>query len=36
MNQWPMDNPQMEGEALKVEMMAEVCKPLAKGRMELD
>ncbi len=36
MNQWLADNPQLEGEALGVEKMAEVCKPLAKGRMELD
>jgi len=36
MNHWLAENPHLKGEALTVEKMAEVCKPLAKGRMSLD
>lgn len=33
---WLESNRHLEGEALTVEKMAEVCRPLAKGRIELD
>jgi len=33
---WLAENPRLRGEALTVERMLEVCKPLAKGRMDLD
>jgi hypothetical protein len=36
MDQWLAANVPVTGEALTVEKMAEVCKPLAKGRMDLD
>jgi hypothetical protein len=36
MNRWLKENPRLRGEALTVEKMAEVCRPLAKGRMSLD
>jgi hypothetical protein len=36
MNHWLKENPQLRGEALTVEKMAEVCRPLARGRMSLD
>ncbi len=36
MGGWLAANPKLEGEALTVEKMAEVCIPLAKGRMELE
>ncbi len=35
MARWLKENP-AQGEALSVEKMAEVCRPLSKGRMELD
>jgi hypothetical protein len=35
MNLWLRENP-LQGEALSVEKMAEVCLPLSKGRMDLD
>ena len=36
MNRWMSENPHLKGEALTVNKMAEVCKPLSKGRMDLD
>jgi len=36
MNHWMMENPKLKGEALTVEKMTEVCRPLAKGRMSLE
>jgi len=36
MDSWLAENAPLSGEALTVEKMAEVCKPLAKGRMDLD
>jgi len=36
MNHWLMENPKLKGEALTVEKMVEVCRPLAKGRMSLE
>ena len=36
MNHWLMENPKLKGEALTVEKMSEVCRPLAKGRMSLE
>jgi len=36
MKQWLADHPQLKGESLTVEKMAEVCRPLSKGRMNLD
>jgi Alkylmercury lyase len=36
MNDWLAGNPGLEGESLTVEKMAEVCRPLSKGRMDLD
>jgi Alkylmercury lyase len=36
MNSWLADNPQIKGESLTVEKMAEVCIPLSKGRMNLE
>ena len=36
LNDWLGDNPKLEGESLTIEKMAEVCKPLSTGRMDLD
>jgi hypothetical protein len=36
MDNWLADNPGLKGEALTPEKMVEVCKPLSKGRMDLD
>jgi len=36
MDGWLAENVPLSGEALSVEKMAEVCKPLAKGRMDLE
>jgi len=36
MNHWMMENPKLKGEALTIEKMTEVCRPLAKGRMSLE
>jgi hypothetical protein len=36
MNTWLKENPQLHGEFLTVEKMAEVCRPLSSGRMSLD
>jgi alkylmercury lyase-like protein len=36
MSKWLSANPNLKGEALTVEKMAEVCKPLTQGRMNLD
>jgi len=36
MSNWLSANPKLKGEALTVEKMAEVCKPLSDGRMNLD
>jgi len=33
---WLAENPELRGESLGVEKMAEVCRPLSRGRMELD
>ena len=33
---WLAKNPKLSGESLGVEKMAEVCRPLSKGRMSLD
>ncbi len=33
---WLVDHPDLNGEALTVEKMAEVCRPLSAGRMNLD
>lgn len=36
LNRWLAENPKLQGEALTVDKMIEVCKPLAKGRMNLE
>jgi len=36
LNHWLSENPKLRGESLSAEKMAEVCRPLAKGRMSLD
>jgi hypothetical protein len=36
MNSWLKENPQIHGESLTVDKMAEVCRPLSMGRMNLD
>lgn len=36
MEEWLAENPDLKGEALEVEKMAEVCKPLSSGRMNLN
>ena len=36
LKRWLIENPQLHGEALTPGKMAEVCKPLSKGRMALD
>lgn len=36
MQQWLGANPTVRGESLTVEKMAQVCKPLSNGRMDLD
>ncbi len=36
MGEWLASNPGLEGESLTVEKMAEVCRPLSRGRMNLD
>jgi mercuric reductase len=35
MQEWLAANPSVRGESLTVEKMAQVCRPLSKGRMEL-
>lgn len=36
LKRWLIENPQLHGEALTPGKMAEVCKPLSRGRMALD
>lgn len=36
LNRWLAENPKLRGESLGVEKMVEVCRPLSKGRMNLD
>jgi hypothetical protein len=36
MSDWLAGNPGLTGESLTVEKMAEVCRPLSRGRMDLD
>ena len=36
LRRWLAENPKLRGESLTVEKMIEVCKPLAKGRMNLE
>jgi len=36
LNRWLAENPDFQGESLTVEKMIEVCRPLSKGRMNLE
>jgi hypothetical protein len=36
LNRWLAENPNLRGESLSVEKMVEVCRPLSRGRMDLD
>jgi hypothetical protein len=36
LNSWLAENPRLRGESLSVEKMSEVCRPLSKGRMNLN
>ncbi len=36
LSRWLAENPKLRGESLSVEKMIEVCRPLSKGRMNLD